>query len=255
VRATDVDHGGSAVQIQRLTDERELVRLFAFRYRVFVEELGWMARKDQGAQILVDEFDRESVNYAAYDDDGQIVGSLRVVPDGPIGLPLERCRVLDGFRGHKRIVELSRLAVAPHWRCTLLAALLMKAGYQCAEHMGATHLVLDTYIGNGKRLERLYQRLGFDQLTEPYQDPDYLWKQEVVTFTLDCDQARLEWPILRPSLFAFFTSDDERIDHGLRLGPRSILGGSRKLMLVRAQGQEAQPGGGGNGSSRRRSRV
>jgi len=247
-----VHRGGGAMQILRLTDERELVRLFAFRYDVFVEELGWMARKDQGAQILVDEFDRESVNYAAYDHAGEIIGSLRVVPDGPLGLPLERCRVLDGFRGHKRIVELSRLAVAPQWRCTLLAALLMKAGYQCAEHMGATHLVLDTYVGNGKRLERLYQKLGFDQLTEPYQDPDYLWKQEVVTFTLDCDQAKLEWPVLRPSLFQFFTNEDERIDHGVRLGPRSALGGSRRLMLVQTPVGGVGPTAGGNGSSRRR---
>ena len=69
----------------RLTDERELVRLYAFRYGVFVDELGWMARKDRGAHILVDEFDQESANYAAYDADGEIVGSLRVVPDGPAG--------------------------------------------------------------------------------------------------------------------------------------------------------------------------
>jgi hypothetical protein len=41
---------------------------------------------------------------------------------------------------------------------------------------GATHLVLDTYIGNGKRSERLYVKMGFEQLTEPYADPDYLWK-------------------------------------------------------------------------------
>ena len=156
------------MQIMRLTDERELVRLFAFRYRVFVDELGWMARKDRGAHILVDEFDQESANYAAYDADGEIVGSLRVVPDGPLGLPLERCQVLNGYRARKRrIVELSRLAVAPRWRCTMLAALLMKAGYQCAESIGATHLVLDTYTGNGARLDRLYDRLGFDQLTEP----------------------------------------------------------------------------------------
>ena len=212
------------MQIMRLTDERELVRLYAFRYGVFVDELGWMARKDRGAHILVDEFDQESANYAAYNADGEIVGSLRVVPDGPLGLPLERCQVLNGYRARKRIVELSRLAVAPAWRCTMLAALLMKAGYQSAERMGATHLVLDTYTGDGTRLDRLYDRLGFEQLTDPYADPDYLWKQMVVTFALDCGQARSDWPTWRPSLYHFFTSDDERIDHGLRSGPHVVTG-------------------------------
>jgi N-acyl-L-homoserine lactone synthetase len=207
------------VRIVRLTDERELIRLFAFRYGIFVEELGWMARKEFGAHILVDEFDKESANYAAYDDAGEIIGSCRAVPDGALGLPLERCMALDGFRTQKRIVELSRLAAAPAWRGTLLAALLMKAGYQCAEHMGATHIVLDTYVGDG-RLERLYRKLGFEQLTQSYLDPDYLWEQRVATFSLDCTRVNHEWPVKRPSLYRFFTGEDECIDHGLRIGPR-----------------------------------
>lgn len=214
------------MRIVRLTDERELVRLYAFRYAIFVEELGWMARKDSGARILVDEFDKESANYAAYDDAGEIIGSCRAVPDGALGLPLERCMALDGFRVRKRIVELSRLAAAPPWRGTLLAALLMKAGYQCAEHMGATHIVLDTYVGDG-RLERLYTKLGFEQLTEPYRDPDYLWEQRVATFSLDCTQVTRKWPAQHPSLYRFFTGEDERIDHGLRLGPRVVTRSAR----------------------------
>lgn len=71
------------MKIARLSDEKELIRLFAFRYRIFVEELGWMARKDSGAHILVDEFDMDAANYAAYDDSGELVGSLRVIRDGP----------------------------------------------------------------------------------------------------------------------------------------------------------------------------
>ena len=112
-----------ALRIVRVTDQRELVKLYGFRYRVFVEELGWMARKDRGAHVLVDEFDRDAAEYAAYERaSGQIVGSVRAVADGPLGLPLERCRVLDGYRDDKRLVELSRLAVAPRFRGTMLAA-------------------------------------------------------------------------------------------------------------------------------------
>jgi N-acyl-L-homoserine lactone synthetase len=205
------------LRIVRLSDEKDLVRLYAFRYRIFVEELGWMARKDHGARILVDEFDREAHNYAAYDDAGHIIGSMRAVPDGPLGLPLERCQVLDGYRAGKSLVELSRLAVAPAWRGTLLAAILMKAGYQCARRMGATHIVLDTYIGNGLRPERLYEKLGFTQLTEPYPDPDYLWQLGVVTFTLDCEgEVDGDRPRRRAALQRFFTMRTKIIDHGAR---------------------------------------
>jgi N-acyl-L-homoserine lactone synthetase len=205
------------LRIARLSDEKDLVRLFAFRYRIFVEEMGWMARKDRGARILVDEFDKDAHNYAAYNDDGDIIGSMRAVPDGPLGLPLERCQVLDGYRAGKSLVELSRLAVAPPYRGTLLAAMLMKAGYQCARRMGATHIVLDTYIGNGAKPERLYEKLGFQQLTDPYPDPDYLWQLGVVTFGLDCDEEPVkDRSRRRASLQRFFNMRTALIDHGAR---------------------------------------
>jgi len=201
------------MRIVRVTDVRELRKLYAFRYRVFVEELGWLARKDRGAHVLVDEFDRDAAEYAAYDRSGQVVGSMRAVADGPLGLPLERCRVLDGYRDGKRLVELSRLAVAPDLRGTMLAALLMKAGYQRADRDGATHVVLDTYVDNALRTERLYMKMGFELLTRPYRDPDYLCKQSVVTFALDIEAAKRDWASLRPSLLHFFTGYDECIYH------------------------------------------
>jgi N-acyl-L-homoserine lactone synthetase len=201
------------MRIVRVTDVRELRKLYAFRYRIFVEELGWLARKDRGAHVLVDEFDRDAAEYAAYDRSGQVVGSMRAVADGPLGLPLERCRVLDGYRDDKRLVELSRLAVAPALRGTMLAALLMKAGYQRADRDGATHLVLDTYVDNGLRTERLYMKMGFELLTRPYRDPDYLWKESVVTFALDIEAAKRDWASLRPGLLHFFTEYDECIYH------------------------------------------
>jgi len=203
------------LRIVRVTDQRELVRLFGFRYRVFVEELGWLARKDRGARILVDQFDPDAAEYAAYDrSSGQIVGSVRAVADGPLGLPLERCRVLDGYRDGKRLVELSRLAVSPRYRGTMLAAMLMKAGYQWAERHGATHIVLDTYTDDVLAVDRLYLKMGFEQLTRQYRDPDYLWKNPVITLSLDIEAAKRDWRSLRPSLLQFFTSQDGRIDHG-----------------------------------------
>ena len=56
--------------------------------------------------------------------------------------------------------------------------------------------------------------MGFEQLTRPYRDPDYLWKKNVITLALDIETAKRDWRSLRPSLLQFFTADDERIDHG-----------------------------------------
>jgi hypothetical protein len=46
-----------------------------------------------------------------------------------------------------------------------------------------------------------------------FADPDYLWKQSVVTLALDIEAAKRDWPSLRPSLLHYFTEDDECIDH------------------------------------------
>ena len=39
--------GDTGLRIVRVTSQKDLVQLYRFRYRVFVEELGWMARKDR----------------------------------------------------------------------------------------------------------------------------------------------------------------------------------------------------------------
>lgn len=35
--------GDTSLRIVRVTDQKDLVQLYRFRYRVFVEELGWLA--------------------------------------------------------------------------------------------------------------------------------------------------------------------------------------------------------------------
>ena len=47
-------------------------------------------------------------------------------------------------------------------------------------------------------------KLGFEQLTRPYTDPDYLWKQSVITLALDIEAAKRDWRSVRPSLLHFF---------------------------------------------------
>ena len=83
-------------------------------------------------------------------------------------------------------------------------------------------------------------KLGFEQLTEPYPDPDYLWKQGVVTFSLDCELARRDWPGQRPGLYRFFNAEDAAIDHGAApgLGHWDRLAGRRSAQAASAARQE-----------------
>lgn len=198
------------MRIARITSAKDLRPLFEFRHRIYVEELGWL---EGSGGLLVDEFDGCAVNYAAFSETGELIGSVRVVPDGSLGLPLEHCLHLDGFRAGKRLAEISRLAVDPAHRCSRLGARLMKAAYQRCVAMGVTHIMLDTYVDHDESAT-LYERMGFEQLSEPYHDPSYRCDLSVVTLALDIARAHRELPSKSPGIFRFFTSDDDVIDHG-----------------------------------------
>ncbi|TLM94740.1 MAG: GNAT family N-acetyltransferase, partial [Actinobacteria bacterium] len=151
--------------------------------------------------------------YAAYDDSGEVIGSVRVVPDGDLGLPLEHCLPLNGFRDGKRLAEISRLAVGAQHRGSRLPALLMKAGYQRCLHLSVSHIMLDTFVG-GDDATSLYDRMGFIPLSDPYLDPSYDCGEHVLSLSLSVEDAHRELPALHPGLFRFFTSPDPVIDHG-----------------------------------------
>lgn len=160
------------MRIIRIISAAELHLLFEFRHRIYVHDLHWL--QDRGG-LLVDEFDESADNYGTYDDCGVIVGSVRVVADGPFGLPLERCFPLNEYRDGKRLAEISRLMVDA--RCGgRIAGLLMKAACQRCQAIHATHALLDTYIGKGAACSQ-YERMGFEPISPPFRDPAYLLEE------------------------------------------------------------------------------
>jgi len=164
-----------------------------------------------GGGVLVDEFDELAHQYAAYDLAGDVVGSVRVVPDGPLGLPLERCFPLGDYRDGKRLVEFCRLAVARKYRASRLSFRLMRAAYQRASATGATHVAIDAYLG-GEQIA-LFEKLGFERLGMPFLDGEYLCPLPVVVLAQPISALFERWPAERPSLHRFFTQTDPDITH------------------------------------------
>jgi GNAT superfamily N-acetyltransferase len=199
------------IRIIRVTDCTALGALYKFRHRIYVAELGWLS--DIGG-VLVDQFDESAANYAAYNDGGEIIGSIRVNYDGSLGLPLERRFPLNVYRYGKHLAEVSRFAVSSDYRGSSRAgALLMKAAYQRCVASGISHMLADTYIG-GDAPSQLYEKMGFERIGGPYSDPEYNCELPVFTLALDISKAHTVLPVERPGLWRFFTSIDPDIDHG-----------------------------------------
>ena len=201
---------GAFVRIVRVVEPSDLEALYRFRYLVYVDDLGWLPLNGSG--LVTDEFDSVAHNYAALDECGAVVGGVRVVPDSALGLPLERCSPLDGFRAGKTLVEICRLAVLRDCTSPRLAGLLMKAGLGCALRIGASHVLLD--VATEAEPVRLYQRTGFAQLGGEYIDTFHLGQMRSVTMCEAVEDFHGVWSQENPSLYRFFTEADERVVHG-----------------------------------------
>jgi N-acyl amino acid synthase of PEP-CTERM/exosortase system len=90
------------------------------RYEVYCVELKFLAVADYPANLESDEFDADSVHFAALDHDQGVVATLRLVRDAGRGFPLERHAVSlhQSFYDLPRdkTVEISRLILAGRYR-------------------------------------------------------------------------------------------------------------------------------------------
>ena len=202
------------IHIKRITTDVALSEVYKFRQRVLVEELGYIADEKDN---LSDIYDNYAHNYAAYAENGEIAGVMRVVVDSPIGLPVEKLKPLNGARKDKYIVEACRLAVAKDYRSSRLFIKLIAAAYQCAMKIGSTHMVLDTYLNE----EPLYKRLGFKRVSEPYTDPESNRGSLVVAMMAEISNKSIPLIENRAIQLALMSTANE-IEHGQLENERTI---------------------------------
>lgn len=198
------------MRIVRVTSAEDLDALYRFRHDVYVDDLGWLPPTSD--RLAHDAYDDFAFNYAAFDEQGCVVGSVKIVPDGPMGLPLERYAPLDGYRSGKTVVEICRLAVHPKLHSSRLGGLLMKTGLHRAEMLGASHVLLDVAVETES--VRLYEKTGFVRLGPEYIDTHHLGRLRSVTMGQSVAEFHQAWSLQNPGLYRFLITQDGCIDHG-----------------------------------------
>jgi len=92
---------------------------FRMRYEVYVQEFGFEKAEDHPGGLETDDYEDDSVHFACLNDNGSVVGTIRLVLDSPKGFPIEHA-VETTFIGEKpdpsKIGEISRLTVAKDLR-------------------------------------------------------------------------------------------------------------------------------------------
>jgi N-acyl amino acid synthase of PEP-CTERM/exosortase system len=105
--------------MQKITDERELTETYRLRYKVYVEEWGFEKPENYPKGIETDEYDKNSVHFAARDDTGELIGTIRLIVNPPGEFPIERyCQIelRDNEIPRGNLAEISRLAISKNYR-------------------------------------------------------------------------------------------------------------------------------------------
>ena len=157
---------------------------------------------------MYDNFDNSSYNYAAIDEKGKIIGSIRIILDNSYGLPIYKYHRMNNFQNGRFFAEINRLVVDPTYKNSYLGPLLMKAGHTCATQHGATCIA----IGSRPDIQSLYLKMGFEKVSDKSFSSD-VPKIYWIAMILDCIAAQKDWPTTRPRLYRFFTTPDKRIEH------------------------------------------
>lgn len=149
--------------------QRVLAELANYRYRVFVERLGWELNTEN--ELEVDQFDCDDTIYIiARDDHGKVIGCARLLPTvGPYLLGDVFPQLLNGLPIPRRadVWELSRFAAVEldaegshpfgGQFSSPTALSLFRAALDSAAERGARELITVSPLG----VERLLRQAGF----------------------------------------------------------------------------------------------
>jgi CRP-like cAMP-binding protein/GNAT superfamily N-acetyltransferase len=165
----------ATVAIADTEEARE--RVYEFRYRIYVDELGLRpAEADHANRRLSDALDACSVAYAVFDED-RVVGSLRLVylaevPDrGPLIRKFAMEPALDAF-GAPAICTTSRFMLDPALRHGTVILRLMETVFEDARSRG----IRLNYGDCSPHMLPFYEMLGYRRYIAPYNDTSYGYK-------------------------------------------------------------------------------
>jgi len=124
-------------------DPATIGRIFLQRHDVYLFE-GYIERDAFPGGVFRDVFDDLAGHIAAFDAQGEIVGSSRVVPPSPLGLPTHRLFRLPQLELSPDLVgEVGRLAITPSHRGHTRAVVtgLIAGIYRALRSRGLTHFL------------------------------------------------------------------------------------------------------------------
>ena len=159
----------------------ERADVYAFRYRIYVEELGLAPPgADHERRQLADEYDEFGLSYALLQD-GTIVGALRClfideIPDPRALIAKFHMEPALAAFGASAIVTTSRFMLDPRLRHGTAILRLIQAAYDDAQRRG----VRLNYGDCSPHMLEFYEHMGYRRYTRAYNDTFFGFKLPIV---------------------------------------------------------------------------
>ena len=101
--------------VDKVLDDSGLKEIYRLRYKVYVEECGFERPENHPDGIEIDEFDKNSIHFAAKDNSKNIIGTVRLILNSQIGFPIEehcKLNINKDELPRNHLAEISRLAIS-----------------------------------------------------------------------------------------------------------------------------------------------
>jgi N-acyl-L-homoserine lactone synthetase len=143
-RASAMVQSGLGYSIRLVSEEHVLAKLFKFRYDLYCLHDQLLTKSNYPSGVEFDDHDAQAVHFAAFDENGEIVGTMRLIGYTSLGFPTEQeFRISDELVDVKRdrIMEVSRLLARPDYRNSFLLIDLCKTAYLFARNQQNNYLL------------------------------------------------------------------------------------------------------------------
>lgn len=113
--------GGKMFEFRKADNDANIMEdIYRLRYKVYCDEWGFEEPEDHPHGIETDEYDNHSVHFAAFrEDDGSLIGTVRLIQSSDLGLPMLKHCALDidtSLFDNSIVGEISRLAISKELR-------------------------------------------------------------------------------------------------------------------------------------------
>ncbi|MCF3122483.1 GNAT family N-acetyltransferase [Streptomyces silaceus] len=161
------------ITFRRARTPEENADVLRLRDAVYVQDQERLTDTAQTADTF-DKFDAQAYYLLAYAG-AEAVGTVKIVPDSPAGLPCEDVAKIDELRTGNRLVEFGHLMTLPGMRNRKVGMRLMREALVHSVQVHQVTCILGDFFVDDRdgRLRSFYTDIGFVPVHGPYLDPRF----------------------------------------------------------------------------------